>query len=74
MWYTVNMSKNIATKISASGISLGSVLALVLSIHSNAIVNEHSLTFAGQVFWVFVNTLCSWFYVISYFVTHAFGA
>jgi hypothetical protein len=68
------MSRNIATKISASGVSLGSVLALVLSVYANAIVNEHSLTFAGQVFWILVNTLCSWFYVISYFWTHAFGS
>jgi hypothetical protein len=68
------MSRNIATKVGASGVSLGSVLALVLSIYANAIVNEYHLAFAGQVFWILINTLCSWIYVISYFVTHAFGA
>jgi hypothetical protein len=47
------------------------MVAMALSIYDNVFVNDANLTFLGQIIWVVINTICSWFYVISYVLTHA---
>ncbi|MDR1033822.1 MAG: hypothetical protein LBL41_03530 [Bifidobacteriaceae bacterium] len=53
------------------GLSLGSIIALIISIIDNCVHNSHALTLLGQIFWVAVNTLCSWLYIFSYLISHA---
>lgn len=52
------------------GLGLGGILALTLSIIDNCTQNNSHLDTAWQVIWVVLNTICGWFYVISYIVTH----
>jgi hypothetical protein len=52
------------------GLSLGSLIALILSIMDNVAQHNHDLTIIGQILWVIFNTICSWFSVIYYVVVH----
>jgi hypothetical protein len=76
--YITDFKKNVKLKhmsnrgatVTKSGIGIGTIVALCLSIWDNVVNNNHLQDLFWNVVWVVINTLCSWFYVISFVITH----